>query len=110
MNDVILNLPLVGSICIVVSMLFTLYIAAHPEPDKKGQSLKDSLLETWTNIVVGFSINWTLNITVFPAAGYALTLDDAFWASCIYTLAAVVRGFCIRRYHNRKQSKETVHV
>ena len=65
-----------------------------------GQSMRESMLETWTNIAIGFGINWSANLVVLPLAGFAVGAGGAFQIGVIFTAISVVRSFLIRRWYN----------
>jgi len=97
------------TILAIVSFLFcvgfTIYCASV-EHDGQGQSVKDSIVEAWSNIAIGFSINFVANLLILPQVTEGLTLLDNFLIGWIYTAIAMVRSFAIRRYHNRKMLNE----
>jgi hypothetical protein len=64
--------------------------------------VKDSILEAWTNIAIGFSINFCINLIILPKVVVGLTLVENLQIGWIYTAVAMVRSFAIRRYHNRR--------
>ena len=70
-----------------------------------GQSPASSMLEAWTNIVIGFSVNFIANILLLPLVGLVLTAAQNFWLGATYTAISVVRQFVIRRFYNRGISK-----
>jgi len=97
----------IASLSFVFCVAFTIY-CANVEHDGKGQSVKDSILEAWSNIVVGFSINFVANLFILPQVTEGLTLTENFAIGWIYTAIAMVRSFAIRRWHNAKLHKETL--
>ncbi len=67
----------------------------------RGQTRIGSAIETATNIVVGFSVNYVANITILPAIGLPITHSQAFGVGLIYTVISVVRSYGLRRLFNR---------
>ena len=67
-----------------------------------SQTRLGSLVEVWTNIAIGFGINYAANLTVLPAFGYAVTPGDAFGIGLVFTAIAVARGYFVRRWFNRR--------
>ena len=65
------------------------------------QSRLGSILEAWANILVGFGINWTANMLVFPLFGFNITAGQAFHVGLIFTAISLVRSYALRRIFNR---------
>ena len=63
-----------------------------------------SFIESVTNTVVGFCINFTANLLILPLFGFDVKPSQAFLMGLIFTLISVVRGYIIRRLFNRKES------
>jgi hypothetical protein len=95
------NLILIGLICAVITIVFTVW-AAFSESQHGGQSMRDSITETWTNIAIGFGINYIANLLVLPLAGFHISAGGAFWIGVIFTAISVLRSFVIRRWFNIK--------
>jgi cobalamin synthase len=85
----------------IFCIAFTVYCASI-EHTGQGQSVKDSILEAWTNIAIGFSINFCINLIILPQVVEGLTVLENLQIGWIYTAVAMVRSFAIRRYHNRR--------
>jgi hypothetical protein len=66
--------------------------------EDRGQSRKKSLVETITSTAIGFAVSLVLVSIVMPAFGYQTTLAHDFWITAIFTVASVVRGYCVRRF------------
>lgn len=65
------------------------------------QTRKGSLLETVTSTAIGFVVSLLLTAAVMPAFGYPTTWAHDFWITVIFTVASIVRGYCVRRAFNR---------
>ena len=66
-----------------------------------GQSRRMSLAEAWTNIVIGFSINFLANLWIVPMmTGVGLSSASNFWGGWIYTTISMLRQYFIRRFFN----------
>lgn len=66
-----------------------------------SQTRLGSLVETWVNIAIGFSINWTCNMIFLPMFGFSsLTAAKAFGIGIVFTVISMVRQYVIRRYFN----------
>lgn len=92
-----------GIVALVFCVLFTVRNAA--KASRGGQSMKDSLLEAWTNIVIGFSVNYAANLLFLPLIGADLTASNNFWLGCIYTAISFLRQLVIRRFYNARMLK-----
>lgn len=65
------------------------------------QSRLGSLREAATNIGIGFSINWCLNMAILPRFGWhTLTGWTAFKLGLVFTVISLIRQYVIRRYFN----------
>jgi hypothetical protein len=67
-----------------------------------NQTRLGSLIEAIINVIIGFSINWTANMLIFPLFGFRITASANFVLGLIYTVISVVRSYCIRRWFNAK--------
>lgn len=88
----------VGCLAILATIALTLYAAMQAAGE--GQSVRESIYEAWTNVAIGFGINYVANLLVLPLAGLAVTPIGAFWIGCIFTSISVCRSFIIRRWYN----------
>jgi hypothetical protein len=88
----------------MVSMLFVIWFTwkeAKKKDDGTGQSKRASLVEAWTNIVIGFSINFIANFWLIPLmTGVDLPNSANFWGGWVYTTVSIVRQYVIRRWFN----------
>ncbi len=66
----------------------------------RGQTQKGSLLETITNTAVGFGINYSANLVIFPLFGMHINAGNNFLLGAIYTVISVARSYCMRRVFN----------
>lgn len=65
------------------------------------QSKLGSLLESATNILIGFSINTTTQIVVFPWFGINIPLSENLKIAMIFLVISLARSYVIRRLFNR---------
>ena len=66
-----------------------------------SQSRKHSAYEAIINVVVGFSINFALNMLVFPLFGWEISAAQNIALGVIYTVISIVRSYSLRRLFNR---------
>ena len=61
------------------------------------QSHKMSLAETLTNTAIGYAVNQTAQIILFPLVGIHVPYAVNFALGAMFTVISVVRGFALRR-------------
>jgi hypothetical protein len=66
------------------------------------QTRLGSLIEAGFNILIGFAINWTANMLIFPLFGFNVTGGQAFWIGVFFTVISLVRSYVIRRWFNAR--------
>ena len=71
-----------------------------------GQSRRRSLLESFANILVGYSINFTANLLIFPLFGWHISARENLALGVIYTGISLMRSYWLRRFFNRKECKK----
>ena len=69
------------------------------------QTKRQSLIETLTNVGVGWFISFIANMLVLPLFGYNINLTDGVLISIIFTIISIVRGYVVRRWFNSKEEK-----
>lgn len=65
-----------------------------------NQTKLGSFVESWANIVVGFSINWIANLCILPLFGFRVTGTQAFQIGVFFTVISLVRSYVLRRWFN----------
>jgi hypothetical protein len=68
----------------------------------KGQSRSQSLLESCSNVVVGFVISYLAQITIYPLLGIKMSTRDNLIAVFVFTLISIARSYSLRRFYNWK--------
>jgi len=67
-----------------------------------SQSKFRSFYESWTNILIGYTINFIANIFILPALGFhSLTIKKNIIIGIIYTFISLARTYTIRRWFNK---------
>ena len=61
------------------------------------QSRRMSLLESITNVVVGYGVAIMTQMLVFPLFGLQAKLADNLLIGAIFTCVSLVRGYALRR-------------
>ena len=67
------------------------------------QTKRQSLIETLTNVGIGWFISFIANMSVLPLFGYNINLTDGVLISIIFTIISIVRGYVVRRWFNSKE-------
>lgn len=93
-----LHLFSAASFLFVVAFTYRAYYAA-PTP---GQTPRSAIVEAWTNIIIGFSLNYVANLLILPLAGFHIGPLENFMVGWIYTAVSIVRQYVIRRYFNAR--------
>ncbi|WP_233343669.1 hypothetical protein [Burkholderia cepacia] len=66
-----------------------------------SQTKRNSLIEALTNTAIGYCINYTANLIVFPFFGMHISPKANILLGLIYTGISIVRGYVLRRFFNR---------
>lgn len=64
------------------------------------QSRLGSMVEACINVLIGFWINFFMNLAVLPLFGFHISIADNFIIGIIYTGVSIARSYCIRRWFN----------
>lgn len=65
-----------------------------------SQSRKGSVVEAMTNTAIGYGINFTANLLIFPLFGMHISLANNFVMGLIYTAISIARSYVLRRVFN----------
>jgi len=66
------------------------------------QSKRMSLVESLTNVVVGYGINCAAQAIIFPWFGIRIPISHNLTIGLIFTVISIVRSYCLRRAFNRR--------
>lgn len=64
------------------------------------QTKLESLIEAFTNTVIGFFITMTIYPVVNWVCGIEMSMAQASLSTAIFTLVSILRGYIIRRFFN----------
>jgi uncharacterized protein YacL len=67
-----------------------------------GQSKRQSMVETITNIVVGLVVSLLIQIIIYPLMDIPVTFKQNLLLTLIFFIASFIRGYLLRRYFNKK--------
>jgi hypothetical protein len=59
-----------------------------------------SLMESLTNIAVGYALAVLTQLAVFPLFGFKASLEESFLIGAIFTAISLARSFVLRRLFN----------
>ena len=81
----------------------------------KNDARLKSLTESFTNIAIGFPINFGANLAILPfyATGFGNTedsLSSAFQIGIWFTIISIVRSYALRRLFNKFGEKENFYT
>lgn len=66
-----------------------------------SQTRTQSLIEAWTNILVGFGLAFMANALLFPLFGWSISSRQNFTLGLAYTALSLGRSYTLRRVFNR---------
>jgi hypothetical protein len=98
-------LVVLGIASMLFVVVFTLRAYRNNAPTGQGQSRRESIVEAWVNITIGFSINFVANLLVFPLVDAHITLWQNWWMGWVFTTVSIVRQYAIRRWFNDRLHK-----
>ena len=69
------------------------------------QTKKQSLIESITNVLIGYIVAVISNAAILPLFGVNLAFSDSMLIAVWFTVISLIRGYCVRRYFNKKGMK-----
>lgn len=69
------------------------------------QTKKQSLIESITNVAIGYIVAVISNAAILPLFGVNLAFGDSMLIGVWFTVISVIRGYCVRRYFNKRGMK-----
>ena len=94
------TLKLLGILSMVFVVIFT-WISVM-----RSTSTRRAIIEAWSNLSIGFAINFAANLAILPLIGTHVSASDNWWMGWIYTSISVVRSFGLRLFFAHKFSKQ----
>ncbi|HYF16314.1 MAG TPA: hypothetical protein VEA40_00495 [Ramlibacter sp.] len=86
------------------SMVFVVWFTwreATAKDQGDEQTKRMSLIEAWSNVCIGFTINFVANLWLLPLmTSGQLTHASNFWGGWVYTTISMLRQYTIRRFFN----------
>lgn len=65
------------------------------------QTRKQSLIEAWVNILVGYLVALATQLTLFPALGIEVKFHQNISIGLIFTVVSLIRSYVLRRMFNK---------
>lgn len=65
------------------------------------QTRLQSLLEAWTNVLIGYIVALAAQIIVFPWYDIEVTISQNLQIGLIFTAVSIARSYLVRRLFNR---------
>jgi len=69
------------------------------------QTKKQSLIESITNVIIGYIVAVISNAAILPLFGVNLAFGDSMLIGVWFTVISLIRGYCVRRYFNKRGMK-----
>ena len=66
------------------------------------QSKKHSVIESLTNVMIGYVVALLSQLAVFPLFNIDIPFSDNLLITAYFTLISLVRSYIVRRYFNKK--------
>ena len=70
------------------------------------QTKTQSIIESITNIAIGYSVAIVSQLAVFPLFNINVTIQDNLMIGLYFTVISLVRSYVIRRYFNKINYRE----
>jgi small basic protein len=65
------------------------------------QTKKQSLLESFTNVLIGVVVALMSQIAIFPFFDIHVPLSDNIAIAALFTVVSLIRSYLVRRYFNK---------
>jgi hypothetical protein len=93
-------ITVLGLLSLAFVAVFT--AAQYRKGNGGGQTPRGAIIEAWLNILIGFSINYAINLLLLPMVGAQLTASSNFWLGWVYTAVSIIRQYALRRWFNAR--------
>lgn len=64
------------------------------------QSRRNSAIEAFVNVAIGYLVSVLANILILPMFGYDVSLPDSFAIGAAFTVVSLTRSYAVRRFFN----------
>ena len=69
------------------------------------QTKKQSLIESITNVLIGYIVAVISNAAILPLFGVNLAFSDSMLIGVWFTVISLIRGYAVRRWFNKRGMK-----
>lgn len=66
------------------------------------QTKTHSIIESLTNVIIGYVVAFLSQIIIFPMFGIYVPLSDNLLIGAWFTVISIIRSYVVRRYFNKK--------
>ena len=70
------------------------------------QTRTQSIIESVTNLAVGYTINIAANFAIFPLMGWQISMGENLTIGIFYSVVSLARSYGLRRFYNRHHQGE----
>lgn len=71
------------------------------------QSKRQSLIESFVNVAIGYGVALLSQIVVFPLFGIRIPLSSNLAIGAVFTVISIARSYVVRRIFNRMHGEKT---
>ena len=71
------------------------------------QSKKQSLIESLTNIFIGYFVALASQMAIFPLFDIHISVSDNIWIGVWFTVISIIRSYVVRRVFNKKALEDS---
>lgn len=68
------------------------------------QTKKQSLIESLTNVAIGYTISLISLFVIFPILGIASSAGKNILITCYFTLISILGSYIVRRWFNKRKN------
>ena len=65
------------------------------------QTKKQSLIESITNVIIGYSVALASQLAIFPFFDIIIPISDNIMIGAWFTVISIIRSYVVRRCYNR---------
>jgi hypothetical protein len=66
------------------------------------QTRLQSLIEAWSNTIIGYFVNLGVQLVVYPFYGATFSFGQNIQIGLIFMAVSIMRGYLMRRYFNTR--------
>lgn len=66
------------------------------------QTRLQSMIEAWSNTLIGYLLNLGVQLIVYPLYGATFTFGQNIQIGLIFMAVSIARSYALRRFYNRR--------